>query len=74
MFNTLKKENGRSGDDIFANMLVQAFAEGDDEKVKKSLWSYLAAIKDAGYFKPEDFASGMSRFSGALPDVALDFP
>lgn len=74
VFNTLKKENGRSGDDIFANLLVQAFAEGDEGKVKNSLWGYLFALKESGHLTQKDFAAGMSRFSGSLPDVALDFP
>ena len=47
LFSTLKTRNGRGGDDIVTNMLIQAFAEGDDEKVKNSLKNYLHAIYEA---------------------------
>lgn len=49
MFTTLKKENGRSGDDIFATLLTQIFADGDDEKIKNSLWDYLKRLNEGGH-------------------------
>lgn len=74
LFSTLQKVNGRTGDDILGTVLTQAFADGDDERVKTYLQPYLRALYDGKRLTAKDFAGGISRFSVGMPDLTLDFP
>lgn len=73
LYSKLKRNNGKTGDQIVCSLLSSVFDE-DTKKVEKHLADYFKLLINDKVLKSRDINQGLSHFGELLPELVLDCP